>query len=345
MRPSLNVDALQRELLEAKPHLAASIASLKLSSLWTVRDWLLSPLSALPPLPSPAHSRSKAQDLGTQKSRKANPMALPPPLHWRAPFHGTWHKPQMRPQQPFPFQPCMGMPPQLQPGMLDQYQGPRHIFPAMQVGQFARVLHDGQPIGEVQLTQQGWAGPPELLSIFTQQCRSGDHRYLQHATAASPSPQLQTPSGWHAGVEGAWAPPAGQQISSAGTNTYQHHLSKDQVWGDDPARPESGGMQTGNSPKRQKCDIWSMDKTQLHWRAEDIELAEDEDGSGSNSSSSDSESSRQPHPASSPKIAAKPDPFLEPPMPEKQRSITEQLQQARMRNCHLSKRLQSWKAR
>jgi hypothetical protein len=32
-----------------------------------------------------------------------------------------------------------------------------------QVGQFAQVLQFGQPIGVVQLTPQGWAGPPELL--------------------------------------------------------------------------------------------------------------------------------------------------------------------------------------
>jgi len=110
---------------------------------------------------------------------------------------------------------------------------------ACQMGQFAQVLQFGRPIGVVQLTPQGWAGPPQLL------------RHLPAAPAAArrppppwgPPPPFPRDQSQAAGLISSQGPRLPPQRAPSGSYTCLEKNVGDQQWMQNPnpyAHPHAG---------------------------------------------------------------------------------------------------------
>ncbi len=155
-------------------------------------------------------------------------------------------------------------------------------FPGVQIGQFAQVLQYGRPIGVVQMTPQGWAGAPQLLSIFHQQ-----HCNLARAEVSQRQAGL-VPQGMSQNIPAGLSNP-GSRISSA-ANGRRQKLADGPIECTDLAQAGTFGPSSHSAcgGKRQKLaeDARPEIKTP-GWRSEDIELLDDD-------AASDFESPQQP---------------------------------------------------
>lgn len=170
--------------------------------------------------------------------------------------------------------PYLDLASQQQQGMPGQPHWAYQVVPGMQLGQYAQVLRHGQPVGVVQLTHQGWAGPPELLAIFAQQCQAGSqYQPTQPATdpiISQPHPLNSRPV-HPPGFSGVLAC---QHRQAGWTPGHEYQLPSNSFRKLNP----SGAELLSHQSKRRKVERESRPVRQApDWKAEDIELAGDED--------------------------------------------------------------------
>ena len=228
--------------MKGQPALSGAIEALKGTSLWKEVPLPRHPQSALPPFPP----------------------KRPPQIHTAGPQFKDGHqrlRAWQRSQAPWESsQPSMeaGIRPghstvEMRPGLANP---PRHIAPpaALQVGQFAQVLHYGRDMGLVQLTDQGWAGPPHLLSLFLRQQQNMHHP--PRDVAEKGVQRLSRPA----------MPSWNQAEAPSATMSLASHCFGDK-------QPQLQSCKRRRLAPQSKA--WQSVSAKVDWRAEDIDLVED----------------------------------------------------------------------
>lgn len=277
---------------------AEGIAELKATSLW--RAW---PLPSPPQAPLPAFPQAEPlapiQHQGSspgQGGARQTASNAEPSKRVSAPAHAltrTPHRPTaagITCPAPEPWQGSTSL-------VGSAQQRPALPGQAVQVGQFAQVLQYGQPIGVVQMTCQGWAGPAHLLSIFMQQQHQSSR--LPHCSQTqhcwNPITEAQRglhPSTGHSSLRHEAGQKHGEVTRADAASAQRRAGSLAEVL----HQADRGLPQDPHVAKRQKLEPRNVPTSAQasHWQSEDIELAGSDDSPASTRSAEHKSPSPEP---------------------------------------------------
>lgn len=243
-------DGVKQEMQTERPALTKAVQQLKGSPLWKEPPLISTPSSPLPPFPEHTGSARQPEYLSSQRQPN-NPSSTQPTL-----------RPTISRHEAIPM--AQNLRPGLTPTPEAGQDWPSHPNCGIQVGQYAQMLQYGQPIGVVQMTHQGWAGPPHLLNIFSQQQQHNANLYAQQSSISSFSSHCLQAS----------------KASRGNPASWQHVIREPALCSTQLGRHSSDRL-----IKRQKLNSAHeapvVQDQASHWRAEDIDLADSEDDSDS----------------------------------------------------------------